>query len=290
HPGSRVWLGAQGGRVVTFTSNNDVNPTQFSPAQVFTTTFDQLGTVFTTEFPGYEARTFGSNLVPGTTFGFRLAGPLLKFDAGAIREVSEIFGPPAPGPVPQLAVSFGAQFVVTGSSVQEGFNFFTFNQVGDHEHLSYTLLGNGVQPVNGPNGVYVLPMLLTSPSLARSDWYFILLEKQSAPGELAATRPLAEAMARALPGDANFDGGVDLADFAILAANFNRSGRWWRFGDFDFDGDIDVGDFSQLAANFNRTSSRWGTVPEPAQAGAVALVTLLARRRRDFPPRSAMTD
>jgi hypothetical protein len=51
-------------------------------------------------------------------------------------------------------------------------------------------------------------------------------------------------------GDANRDGAVNGADFAILAANFGRSGRAWEQGDFNGDGTVDGSDFSLMAANF----------------------------------------
>lgn len=58
-----------------------------------------------------------------------------------------------------------------------------------------------------------------------------------------------------LLGDANADGSVDLADFARLAANFNRSRQTFAGGNFNYDaaGAVDVADFSILAAAFNRT-------------------------------------
>lgn len=56
-------------------------------------------------------------------------------------------------------------------------------------------------------------------------------------------------------GDATADRVVNLADFAILAANFNQSGRTFARGNFDYDlaGHVTLGDFAILAANFNRT-------------------------------------
>ena len=69
------------------------------------------------------------------------------------------------------------------------------------------------------------------------------------------------------PGDANFDGTVDDADAAILAANWQtQGGASWAMGDFNYDGNVDDIDATIMAVN-------WGTVatavPEP---GTIALL------------------
>jgi hypothetical protein len=58
-----------------------------------------------------------------------------------------------------------------------------------------------------------------------------------------------------LPGDANYDRHVDLTDFTVLAANFNKTGRDFTQGNFNYDaaGKVDLTDFTILAANFNRS-------------------------------------
>jgi acetyl esterase/lipase len=86
----------------------------------------------------------------------------------------------------------------------------------------------------------------------------------------------------AIDGDADLDGDVDVADFASLAANFNRPGAW-RHGDFDNRGVVDLADFARLAANFNVTSPRasLAAVPEPGASGmgALSLAGLAGARR-----------
>lgn len=82
-----------------------------------------------------------------------------------------------------------------------------------------------------------------------------------------------------LSGDANFDGCVDLNDFAILKANFG-GGVWWNQGNFDGDGDVDLEDFSLLKQNFGAKSA---SVPEPATLiltglAAAILVPVIFRR------------
>jgi hypothetical protein len=99
-----------------------------------------------------------------------------------------------------------------------------------------------------------------------------------------------------LPGDANFDGNVNLSDFNTLAANFGQSGRTWQQGDFNFDGNVNLSDFNLLAANFGQSEAGapgaglspddWAAlasaVPEPGSACLVGalLAPMLVRRRR----------
>jgi hypothetical protein len=103
-----------------------------------------------------------------------------------------------------------------------------------------------------------------------------------------------------LLGDANLDGKVNGADFAILATNFNKAvtgSSGWDQGDFNYDGKINGADFAALAANFNKGASGaadvsalsafaqanglTADVPEPAIGSLFALATLglLAARR-----------
>lgn len=101
-----------------------------------------------------------------------------------------------------------------------------------------------------------------------------------------------------IDGDANLDGIVDRADFAILNANFN-SGSTWTQGDFNLDGQVNFLDFQALERNFggdansvitqseiNALSAGTG-VPEPGAVGLLALAAnaWLIRRRRNRPNR-----
>ncbi len=56
----------------------------------------------------------------------------------------------------------------------------------------------------------------------------------------------------ALPGDANLDGKVDLADLGMLGDNWGKTGKTWLDGDFDDDGVVDLSDLGILSVN-------WGT-------------------------------
>ena len=97
-------------------------------------------------------------------------------------------------------------------------------------------------------------------------------------------------------GDAALDGSVGIADFSVLAASFNGTGRSWHQGDFTFDGTTDITDFAWLAANFNRVlpadatdAAGWTArgvaaasppVPEPSVGVAAMAGLTIARRRR----------
>ena len=83
-----------------------------------------------------------------------------------------------------------------------------------------------------------------------------------------------------LPGDADLDGRVGFADFAILMSNFQRetSGPSWEFANFDDDDRVGFADFALLARNFGeRVQST--AVPEPGMSMCGAFVLLLITRR-----------
>jgi autotransporter-associated beta strand protein len=82
-----------------------------------------------------------------------------------------------------------------------------------------------------------------------------------------------------LLGDANLDGKVNGADFAILATNFNKAVTGvsgWDQGDFNYDGKINGADFAALAGNFNKGASGaadTSAVEAFAQANGLSLTT-----------------
>lgn len=218
HEGPRIWIGSEGGKIVTHASDNDIEPTVYIPSRIFSTELNDLFGIHTTEFPGFEVRQDGGGISTGTTFGFNITGPLLYYDPvlQAYVTVEEEFGPPAPGPVPQMAVSLGASIRATGSGPVAGFSFFTFNGIGDHSHLSYTLLGDGVSAVDGPSGVYALPMSLTSGALAPSETYYLLIGKDVSQADEQFIEALEAAHETLVPsvvqGDMNCDGALTLDD------------------------------------------------------------------------------
>jgi hypothetical protein len=68
----------------------------------------------------------------------------------------------------------------------------------------------------------------------------------------------------AFAGDANRDRSVDIADFSVVAANFNGAGTFSQ-GDFDYSGTVDIADFSVVAARFNTSLP----LARPAPRGSV---------------------
>ncbi len=91
------------------------------------------------------------------------------------------------------------------------------------------------------------------------------------------------------PGDANGDLIVNIADFGLLAGNFNQPGTW-ESGDFDGNGVVDIFDFGLLAENFNgdfralaaaaASLGIGGDVPEPSTLAILGLSSVLALSSR----------
>jgi len=81
-----------------------------------------------------------------------------------------------------------------------------------------------------------------------------------------------------IPGDANKDGKVNLADFTILKAYFGSSGGW-DIGDFNADGKVNLADFTIFKAHYGEGTS--AALPEPSALAlsAFAAAGVLARRR-----------
>jgi hypothetical protein len=73
-----------------------------------------------------------------------------------------------------------------------------------------------------------------------------------------------------LLGDANLDGEVNGADFAILATNFSHPVSSWDQGDFNYDGTVNGTDFGDLAANFDQSSQIAATASLPTSVTATS--------------------
>jgi len=87
----------------------------------------------------------------------------------------------------------------------------------------------------------------------------------------------------AAPGDANFDGLVDVAYLGIVGANFNADDMQWDTGDFNLDGITDVADLGILGANWSAsqvTGNASALVPEPTTLSLLAMSVLMVGCRR----------
>ncbi len=75
-------------------------------------------------------------------------------------------------------------------------------------------------------------------------------------------------------GDANLDGDVDAADFALMG-----TGSGWYHGDFNYDGVVDATDYDL----YNLSSEALHPTPEPTTAALVfgGVAFLVSRRRRN---------
>jgi hypothetical protein len=98
-------------------------------------------------------------------------------------------------------------------------------------------------------------------------------------------------------GDATLNGTVDSNDFAVLAANYGKTGQLWSAGDFNYDGTVNALDFNALATNYgsilpisgdlpgsmmaqSTTSSLGSVVPEPSSVLLLFASAALGIRRR----------
>ena len=79
-----------------------------------------------------------------------------------------------------------------------------------------------------------------------------------------------------LPGDANLDEVVGIADLAALADHYGAPGGWGE-GDFNFDGTLGIADLATLADHYGETAGH--PVPEPATHVLLLMGGLLAVRR-----------
>jgi hypothetical protein len=85
-------------------------------------------------------------------------------------------------------------------------------------------------------------------------------------------------LASVLQGDANLDGSVDAADFAVWSANRFTIGAGWANADFNGDGMVDVSDFN-VWNDHNGQVANTVAVPEPSAFWPLALGLLLLRTR-----------
>ena len=104
--------------------------------------------------------------------------------------------------------------------------------------------------VNNPIGGLGIDSL-TLPATENNIGYRLTVREEGGYGYLDLYRGILDLPVR-LPGDANGDGIVDLADLTILARNWKKPGVW-ETGDFNGDGFVDLADLTILARNWKKT-------------------------------------
>jgi hypothetical protein len=293
HAGPRIWVNVEGQQVTTWEGAYPPgNPSNYSHSRVFDQPLIADQGVWYTDFPGFQ-QVPGGSIPTNTTFEYDITGPLLYYEPAdanhpaRFRTVARHFdGAPA---TPQFGVTNELfQSKITADGFVQGDPAFAYNGgAGDHNHLTYTLLGDGAIAGDGPDGVYVLQLRLTATGVTPSDPFFLLLGKSA--DDLQFPAAMFAAATLVLPGDANTDGVVNFADFQALERGFGDTDANWADGDFNADGVVDAADFLLLHDHFgerfdgltaaNATSA--SPVPEPASLVLVActLGPLLVRRR-----------
>jgi hypothetical protein len=192
--------------------------------------------------------------------------------------------------------NFGATDLYMRIAFQGG----TFSTIFGSSTAVHLPAGSGWQPVtfsltaanvSNVNGTETLADVLANVSSLR------ILSAQNAPSfmgdSIAGTLGVDNIRAMTIPGDANLDANVTLADFNLLAANFGAAGTaTWQTGDFNFDTNVDLADFNLLAGNFGLSASAHGpsasdwsaltaaVVPEPSSVAVLGTGIVAVLRRR----------
>ncbi len=260
HPGPRIWISIDDGKVTTYAGPYPPgDPVDYHPSLVFTQPLGDEEDIWFTEFPGYQIVP-GGEITTGTMFYYNIAGPALWYNPGDASR-APFFEPVQDHfinspPVPQFAVNNELfQITYTSTGLVSGDLAFTYHgNAGDHNHLTYTLLGDGVNAGGGQDGIYALPLQLTASGHAPSDTFYLLLGKNAAPCELAIAASVM-LTGRPLP-DYDCDLDVDADDLVLFetcrtgptiplpppGAGLEHCIR----ADFDGDGDVDQSDFGVI--------------------------------------------
>ncbi len=106
-----------------------------------------------------------------------------------------------------------------------------------------------------------------------------------ASAEDIATRPILviELAGSAMPGDADGNGVVDVADLGVVGANFGSTNATLEDGDFTGDGSVDVADLGVVGANWTAAQAAGNgsaLVPEPTTLLLVVMSVLVVGCRR----------
>lgn len=256
HPGPRIWINIDNQQVTTYAGNYPPGlPEDYWRSRIFTQPLvDEGDDIWDNDFPGYQMVP-GGTIPVHTNFSYTIAGSLLWYNAGdathapKFQTVASHFGSGAP------------QFAVTNELLQTTYTgvanpatelAYTYNGGdGDHNHLTYTLLGDGTNPVGGPDGIYALPLVFSSPGITTSDEFFLLLGKNVTTDQLDGAAALGR-QTLLLPGDSNGDGVVNFVDFQHLELGFGKTDAYPGDGDFNFDGVVDRADLEILIDHYGQ--------------------------------------
>jgi hypothetical protein len=258
-------LNTTGGQIITYAGPYPPSePSNYSVSYVFSQPLVNEGDdVWATDFPGFQ-QVPGGNIPTGKSFSYNIAGPLLWYDAGAadhcpfFEPVADAFAD-APA-VPQMAVTnelFQTQYTADGFVA--GDLAYVYNGgSGDHNHLTFTLLGDGTNPGGGPDGIYALPLQLTASGATPSVAFYLLLTKNASATDVALASDVIE-HPRIAP-DLDCDGDVDLEDYTLLLpclAGPDASipsaldQEYCPRSDFEPDFDVDLRNFSVFQVCFS---------------------------------------
>lgn len=151
--------------------------------------------------------------------------------------------------------------------------------LGVHRHFLYYILNDAPPALHGAYAFYAR---LVSPAYGPSEPFLLALNYGLSPDEFLRGA-LSINSAAQLPGDADRNHSVDLADFNLLKTHFGADAAVWADGDFNADGAVDLADFNILKEHFGVSAA----VPEPsawllaaACGGGLALRRAGTRRRQ----------
>ncbi len=262
HPGPRIWLDVVEGQVTTYSGPYPPgHPANYRPALVFAQALVGEDDVWYTDFPGFQ-QVPGGSLVAGSTFSYDIMGPLLWYQDDdpalcprflSVADHFEI----AP---PQMALTNELfQTKITANGFVSGDIVFAYNgNSGDHNHLTFTLLGDGQDAEGGPNGIYALPLRLTTNGAAPSATFHLLLGKNVSPSVLVLAMDVIE-HPRIGP-DLDCDGDVDLDDFVLFEGcltgletplPFEAGSEHCRRADVDGDHHVSLADYARFLLCFS---------------------------------------
>jgi hypothetical protein len=158
--------------------------------------------------------------------------------------------------------------------------------VGESNHLAIIATGNGSAWTTTDLNTVVPNLgtwtLQSASAISQNGDYIVGYGTTSSGGPTHAFL-----LTAVLPGDANYDGKVDINDLTIVLAHYGQTGTTWGQGEFTGDGTVDINDLTIVLAHYGQglgssAAGNVSAVPEPSALllAAAGLLGLLARARR----------